>query len=135
MQDITLEELKPGLTGNQVLSRCLERMRKEGIDGQIYSHPIGDWGHDAGAVIGFTNFPTYVPVLGELPVLPNTYYSIELYAYHFVPERNQTLRFRLEEDAYWDSQRGKWCFVRGRQEKFHLVGDMRISKAAFQVQG
>lgn len=52
MQDIALEELRPGRTGNEVLSRCLDRMRQEGIEGQMFSHPIGDWGHDAGAVVG-----------------------------------------------------------------------------------
>ena len=62
-----------------------------------------------------------MPVLGELPILPNTYYSIELYAYSFVPERNETLRFRVEENAYWVAETQKWEFVYGRQEWFHLV--------------
>ena len=71
--------------------------------------------------LGFTNLPDFVPVLGELEILPNTFYSIELYAYHFVPERNETIRFRVEEDAYWVDQKRGWEFVRGRQERFHLV--------------
>ncbi|KAL4249645.1 Peptidase M24 domain-containing protein [Abortiporus biennis] len=121
MQDIVLMHMKPGKTGNQVLRECLEQMKSEGIEGQIYSHPIGDWGHSAGAVMGFTNLPEYVPHYGELEILPNTYYSIELYAYHFVPERNETLRFRIEEDAYWVDEVRGWEFVRGRQEKFHLI--------------
>ncbi|KAA1466596.1 hypothetical protein DENSPDRAFT_831454 [Dentipellis sp. KUC8613] len=130
MQDIHLEMMQPGLTGNEILVKCLEQMRKEGIEGQIYSHPIGDWGHAPGAVMGFTNLPTYVPVLGELPLLPNTYYSIELYAYHYVPERNETLRFRQEEDVYWVGD-GKWEFVYGRQERLHLI-DSRKSRMAAQ---
>ncbi|PBK69677.1 hypothetical protein ARMSODRAFT_956460 [Armillaria solidipes] len=121
MQDIVLENMKAGLTGDEVLQRCLEQMKLENIEGQIYSHPIGDWGHDAGAVMGFTNFPEHVPVLGELPILPNTYYSIELFATHFVPERNETLRFLLEENAYWNAETETWQFVRGRQERFHLI--------------
>ena len=52
MQDIVLANMRPGLTGNTVLRRSLEQMKKEGIEGQIYCHPIGDWGHDAGSVIG-----------------------------------------------------------------------------------
>ncbi len=63
----------------------------------------------------------FVPTLGELRILPNTYYSIELYAYSFVPERNETLRFRVEENAYWDDGEGQWKFVYGRQERLHLV--------------
>lgn len=52
MQDIALEKMKPGLTGNEILKDCLDQMKKEGIEGQMYSHPIGDWGHSAGAVMG-----------------------------------------------------------------------------------
>ncbi|KAE9410005.1 hypothetical protein BT96DRAFT_984330 [Gymnopus androsaceus JB14] len=132
MQDIHLEIMRAGMTGNQVLEKCLTQMKVEGIEGQIYSHPIGDWGHDAGAVIGFTNLPEYVPVLGELIILPDTYYSIELYAYHFVPERNETIRFRIEENAYWDRGTGRWKFVKGRQEKLYLVNTS--SHLLFNVQ-
>ncbi|KAI0375855.1 hypothetical protein BV20DRAFT_19538 [Pilatotrama ljubarskyi] len=121
MQDIVLEKMKAGKTGNEVLKQSLAQMKAEGIEGQVYSHPIGDWGHSAGAVIGFTNLPDCVPVLGELRILPNSYYSIELYAYSFVPERNETLRFRVEENAYWDGDDGRWKFVYGRQERFHLI--------------
>ncbi|KAG6817847.1 hypothetical protein H0H87_001679 [Tephrocybe sp. NHM501043] len=136
MQDVLLENMRAGLTGNEVLRTCMEQIKSEGVDGHFYSHPIGDWGHDAGAVIGFVNLPAEVPVLGELPILPNTYYSIELHAYQFIPEMNQTLRFRQEEDAHWVAKTGKWEFVHGRQEKFHLI-DARRRKAAtsFIVQG
>lgn len=80
-------------------------------------------------LLGFTNLPELVPVLGELPILPNTYYSIELYAYHFVEERNETLRFRLEENAFWNGTTGQWQFVYGRQERFHLVNVTRREEA------
>lgn len=151
MQDIVLENMRAGLTGNAVLKTCLDQMKLEGIEGQIYSHPIGDWGHDAGAVLGayhrhklrllstifrsgFTNLPEYVPVLGELVILPKTYYSIELYAYHRIPERNETIRFRQEENAYWSQQTGTWQFVRGRQEGFHLIKPKRGNAALFVLQ-
>lgn len=52
MQDIALEKMMAGKTGNDVLRECLDQMKKEGIEGQMYSHPIGDWGHSAGAVMG-----------------------------------------------------------------------------------
>lgn len=52
MQDIVLTHMRPGRTGNEVLQLSLAQMKEEGIDGQIYCHPIGDWGHDAGAVMG-----------------------------------------------------------------------------------
>jgi len=135
MQNILLERMVPGKTGNDVLSECLEHMKKEDIEGQIYSHPIGDWGHAPGAVMGFTNLPEFVPVLGELPLLPNTYYSIELYAYHFVPERNETLRFRLEENVHWVDYDHGWRFVKGRQERYHLIDSSKIKNSvAFRIQ-
>ena len=71
--------------------------------------------------LGFTNLPEFVPVFGELPILPDTFYSIELFARHFVTERNETLRFMLEENVYYRSETRTWEFVRGRQEQFHLV--------------
>lgn len=52
MQDILLEKMRPGLTGNEILRMSLAQMKAEGIEGQIFSHPIGDWGHDAGTVMG-----------------------------------------------------------------------------------
>ena len=54
MQDIVLKKMEAGKTGNQVLKECLDQMKQEGLRGQIYSHPIGDWGHSAGAVIGMS---------------------------------------------------------------------------------
>ncbi|TFK43663.1 hypothetical protein BDQ12DRAFT_596951 [Crucibulum laeve] len=134
MQDIVLENMKVGLSGNEVLRVCLEQMKREGIEGQIFSHPIGDWGHDAGSVIGFLNLPEFVPVLGELPILPNTYYSVELYAYHFISERNETIRFRQEENVYYVEELNSWQFVRGRQERFHLIDGRKQQQQGFTVQ-
>ncbi|KAF9058061.1 hypothetical protein BJ165DRAFT_1521378 [Panaeolus papilionaceus] len=121
MQDIVLGNMRPGISGNTVLRKSLNQMARENIKGQIFSHPIGDWGHDAGTVIGFLNLPEHVPVLGDLPLLPKTFFSIELYAYHFVPERNETIRFRQEENVAWSELKQRWEFVRGRQERFHLI--------------
>ena len=44
---------EPGKSGNQVLREVLAQMSAEGIDGTMYSHPIGDHGHGAGPLIGF----------------------------------------------------------------------------------
>jgi hypothetical protein len=58
LQDILRENMKIGMSGNEILKNTLKQMSMESIKGKIYSHPIGDWGHSAGTLIG--SFPTYV---------------------------------------------------------------------------
>ena len=82
-----------------------------------------------------TNLQDSVPILGDLPILPNTYYSIELYAEHFIPERNVTYTFAQEENAYWDAGTEMWEWVWARQEKYHLVRSNKVLETAnFNVQ-
>ncbi|KAK3361976.1 xaa-Pro aminopeptidase family enzyme [Lasiosphaeria ovina] len=131
-QDVVKAHMVVGRCGNDILAAALAQLRAEGIDAKVYSHPIGDWGHAAGTLIGMTNLQDGVPVLGELPLLPSTYYSVELLVEHFVPERGATLRFPLEEDILHvpadfdargrgDKPESEWIWVYGRQEQFHLV--------------
>ncbi|KAF8580606.1 hypothetical protein K439DRAFT_1356620 [Ramaria rubella] len=121
LQEIVRAKMQPGKTGNEVLQECLHQMKAERIDGQVYSHPIGDRGHAPGSLIGMTNLPYDVPVLGDLPILPQTYYSVELFTTHFVPEWNDTVDFLQEENVYWADEAQGWEWVWGRQEYFHLV--------------
>lgn len=52
LQDIVKGQMLPEKTGNEILKASLEQMHSEDIEGKIYSHNIGDWGHSAGAAIG-----------------------------------------------------------------------------------
>jgi hypothetical protein len=121
LQDIVMEEMVPGRTGNEVLGSALARMRAEEINGTVYSHPIGDHGHGAGPLIGLWDRQEGVPGRGDVPLRPNSWFAIELQATSPVPEWDeQEVRMGLEEDAVvlGDGTR-RW--VLERQEAFHLV--------------
>ncbi len=121
LQDIVMAEMVPGRTGDEALRRALARMRDAGIDGTVYTHPIGDHGHGAGPLIGLWDRQGGVPGRGAVPIRPNTWYSIELQATTPVTEwEGQPVRMALEEDAYLDDD-GAPRWVLRRQEKFHLV--------------
>lgn len=121
MQDILLGALKTGRSGNDVLAQALQNVRAEGITGSVYSHPIGDHGHGAGPVIGLWDRQEGVPGKGDVTLLPNTWFAIELNARTPVPEWDgKELFVGLEEDAVVDGA-GKVAWVLRRQEKYHLV--------------
>lgn len=121
LQDLLLEEMVPGRTGNDVLARTRARMASEGIDGTVYTHPVGDHGHGAGPLIGLWDRQEGVPGRGDVVLRPNTWFSIELQATTPVPEWNgQPVRMGLEEEAHLD-ETGARKWVLARQERFHLV--------------
>jgi Xaa-Pro aminopeptidase len=121
LQDILLEKTKPGKSGNQVLREVLAQMNAEGLDGTMYSHPIGDHGHGAGPLIGLWDYQEGVPGRGDVPVLPNMWFSTELQVTTPVPEWNgQPVRMALEEEAEVRAD-GVMQWVLRRQTELHLV--------------
>jgi hypothetical protein len=121
MQDIAFEEMRPGRSGNEVLASMLAQMKKEGIEGTMYSHPVNDYGHGAGPLIGLWDRQEGVPGRGDVLLLPSTWFSIELQAGTAVPEwGGQKLRSAQEEDAILGAD-GRMRWVLGRQTKYHLV--------------
>ncbi|KZT57125.1 hypothetical protein CALCODRAFT_294557 [Calocera cornea HHB12733] len=121
MQDLTLQYMKEGKTGNLVLKEVQEQMAAEDIVGKVYCHPIGDYGHAAGSVIGFVDHQEGMPVIGDLPILAHSAYSIELSSSYLVDEWGLELPFQQEEDVHWDEDTQSWKWVYGRQEEFHMV--------------
>ena len=120
-QDLLLEEIRVGRTGNEILASVLERMRAEGLDGTMYTHPIGDHGHAAGPLIGLWDYQSGVPGRGDVPVIPAMWFSIELQVTTPVPEwDNQPVRMMQEEEAEVTPD-GRVRWVLRRQTELHLI--------------
>jgi Xaa-Pro aminopeptidase len=121
LQDLLLERLRPGRTGNEVLADVLAAAKREGLTATVYTHPIGDHGHGAGPLIGLWDRQDGVPGRGDVKVLPSTWFSIELEATTPVPEwGGQAVRSAQEEDAMLDES-GRISWVLPRQTKYLLV--------------
>ena len=121
MQDIVLEKMEVGRTGNEILAAARAQMDVDGIKGTIYNHPIGDNGHGAGPLIGRWDAQEGVPVRGELPLRASTWHSIELQARYPVPEwGGKEVSCRQEEEAYV-AEDGSRHWVFRRQTDFHYV--------------
>jgi len=121
LQDLLIERMRPGRTGNDVLADTLAAMKAAGIDGTVYTHPIGDHGHGAGPLIGLWDRQQGVPGRGDVLLLPSTWFSIELQATSPVPEWDgQQVRSAQEEDAVIGED-GVVSWVLERQTRYHLV--------------
>lgn len=121
LQDIHAGEMVPGRTGNEILASALQRARDEGIDGMIYTHPIGYHGHGAGPTIGLTDRQEGVPGKGDYELFDDTCYAMELNIKGQVPEWGGcTVRIGLEQDVAFTG--GEVLYIAGRQTEFHLIG-------------
>ena len=121
LQDLLLAEMRPGRSGNDVLASTLTAMRAAGLNGTVYTHPIGDRGHGAGPLIGLWDHQEGVPGRGDVPLLPGTWFSIELQATTPVSEwGGQPVRSAQEEDAELGSD-GAMRWILRRQTDFHVV--------------
>ena len=125
LQDIVVGEIKPGRTGNEILKSSRAKMSAAGIDGTVYTHPIGLHGHGAGPLIGLWDYQEGVPGRGDAKVIPNMWFSIELQATTRVPEwNNQPVRSAQEEDAIVGPDGAvRWALA--RQTEYHLVRPTR----------
>jgi Xaa-Pro aminopeptidase len=125
MQDIAMEETRPGRTGNEILAAVRQRMKALGIDGTMYTHPIGMNGHGAGPLIGLWDYQDGVPDRGEARVIPSMWFSIELQATTPVPEwGGQPVRMAQEEDMIVGAD-GKARWALKRQDTLFLIRSKR----------
>ncbi|MFM2141199.1 MAG: hypothetical protein RLZZ25_1464 [Gemmatimonadota bacterium] len=121
MQDIQMEEVRPGRTGNEALAASRARMSALGIEGTFYSHPIGKHGHGAGPLVGLWDYQDGVPGRGDAMIIPNMWFSIELQATTSVPEwGGQKVRMAQEEDMVIGADGiPRWAIK--RQDRLFLV--------------
>jgi len=121
LQEIHMEAMQVGRTGNQVLKAALEQAKGEGIEPMIYTHPLGYHGHGAGPTIGLWDRQEGVPGQGDYELFEDSCYAIELNVKRAVAEWDgQEVLFGLEEDAVLAGSGIRW--LSGRQTEFHLVG-------------
>ena len=121
MQDIAIEEIRPGRTGNEILASVRTRMKAKGIDGTMYSHPVGVNGHGSGPLIGLWDYQDGVPGRGDATVIPSMWFSVELQATTPVPEwGGQPVRMAQEEDIIVGAD-GKVRWALRRQDRLFLV--------------
>jgi Xaa-Pro aminopeptidase len=120
VQDILMGNFRSGISGNDLLAESRDEVIAAGLDAAIYSHAIGYHGHGAGPWIGMWDDQYARPSMGDYPINPNTAWSVELNARVPVPEwGGKPVRFKLEEDAYFDGDVIR--FIDGRQEQLHLI--------------
>ena len=120
LQDIILEEMKQGRTGNDILKITLERGKLENLVPWIYCHPINYYGHGSGMMIGFPERQESFKGTGEHPLYPNTSYSMEFNVSASIPEwSNKPVRMGVEDDMIF-AEKGAY-FIDGRQEKLYLI--------------
>ena len=96
VQHIIAGEIKLGRTGNEVLAASLERCKEEGISALIYSHPIGNYVHCAGPIIGLFSKQSFIKNHGEHKINNNTCFAVEFCVIGEIPE--------------WDNQKNMMLF-------------------------
>jgi len=120
LQEIHLEEMQVGRTGNEILASILERGRAEDLRPRIYTHPIGPYGHGSGTMIGMPEKQEFVPGTGEHPLFANTVYAMEFSAGADVPEWGGIeVTTGFEEQAVVTAAGGR--FVDGYPRTLYLI--------------
>ncbi len=121
LQDLLINNMQPGKTGNEVLQATRQQALNAGLTPNVYAHPLGYHGHAAGPTIGLWDQQDGVPGSGDYELFDYTCYSIELNVMKAIPEwDNQQVRIALEEDAVLRESIVQW--LDGRQTELHLIG-------------
>lgn len=120
VQDFLTNNFKTGRTGNETLSIAIAESKAAGLRPQIYTHPLGMYGHAAGTTFGMWDAQEGIPGSGEHPLHEETVYAIELNAKVYIEEWGKDIRIMLEEPGYFGAD--GFRYVNGRQTQLLLVG-------------
>lgn len=119
-QDQLTDEFQTGRSGNEILAAAQRRMASEPWSFNVYTHPIGFFGHGPGPTIGMWDLPGEVPGPGDWLLYPNTAYAIEGSIKTPVPEwDDQPVNIKLEQTAVFDGERV--IYLAGRQTRWHVI--------------
>jgi hypothetical protein len=106
--------------GDEILRNARQQMRKEGINGKIYSHPLGYYGHGSAPIIGRYNQQDGVPLEGNHAVYDNSCWAIELCVIGTIPEwNNQKVHIFVEDNAVLFEN--VIHFISERQQFFNIL--------------
>lgn len=123
LAEVFMGEFREGLNGHQIAARTTEKATAEGLRPQIYSHPIGYYGHDAGTAIDtrpLNSMPEEMAAVMEYPLHLNTVYAIEFSSTTSVPEwNNKDVVISYEEQGVFTKNGCRW--VDGNQTRFYLI--------------
>ena len=121
LQDIYCGEFRTGLTGNQLLVNILKAARDKGIPKpRVYSHSLGYFLHEPGPLIGLPWEQVNNPGRGDVKLVPNSAFVVELSVTAPVAEwGGRELRLSLEQDIVFTGERTH--FLDGRQTSFHII--------------
>ena len=120
VQDIFTDQFELYKTGNEILKTSLNLAIKEGLNPQIYTHPLGTFGHSAGTTLGMWDSQNGVPHTGDVPMSYDTVYAIELNNLTYIEDWKKDVRIMLEEAGLFE--KNGFRYVNGRQEDIILIG-------------
>ena len=121
LEDILTSNFKEGITGNEILKISRKDAIEKGLRPQIYTHPLGLFGHSAGTIFGMWDNQGFVQGTGEWKLNANTAYAIELNTKVYIKEWGKDVRIMLEEPGFFSKD--GFRYIKKRQEKFHLIGE------------
>ena len=119
VQDIFTDQFELYKTGNEILKTSLNIAIKEGLNPQIYTHPLGTFGHSAGTTLGMWDSQNGVPHTGDVPMSYDTVYAIELNNLTYIKDWKKDVRIMLEEAGLFE--KNGFRYVNGRQEDIILI--------------